>query len=311
MKKREAYKYKALKANGELIEGIVYALDQQDAFAKVIDKGYTPEVIEKTGAADKRAYERKGIEIDFSYSMFGKKSRIKPPAPTVQAVKKTSPVYRANFYGNTRNISAGGILFNTPQQLNIGAIINVIMELPDEDEKINSQCRVIRAYEVERDIKYEIAVCFIDLSVSAKKILNSKIRKISRRFDRREYERFTEEIKLFFDFNKIEEVKEEQLQQPQQPQVVKDKNKLTGKTIDISAGGLFFQGNLELRKDQIIEVDMQFEGTKKTIQTLAKVVRKSTKLNYDNPVFYTAIFFLNISNVDRNWLNKYIIDYNV
>lgn len=294
---REAYKYKAIKQDGELIEGIVYALNQQEAFAKILDQGYTPEVIEKTGLADQRAHERKKIEIEFLYSLFGQRAKIKPPA-----VQADNPVFKANFFGITQNISAGGLLFNTPQQLNIGTNINIILELPDEEEKIYAQCRVVRCYEIEQNIKYEIAVCFYDLPEQGKKILNSKIRKISRHFDRREYERFNEETKLYFDLPKIEQVEEK-------PKIEEKDNRFTGKSIDLSAGGMFFSGLIELKKDQIIEMEIRFEQAKKTIQTLGKVVR-SLEVSRDNQtLFHTAVFFLNISNADKNWINRYVIDY--
>lgn len=294
---REAYKYRALKQDGELIEGIVYALSQQEAFAKILDQGYTPEVIEKTGLADQRAHERKRIEIDFIYSLFGQRAKIKSPTAQLD-----SPVFKANFFGITQNISAGGLLFSTPQQLNIGTIINLILELPDEDEKIYAQCRVVRCSEIEQNVKYEIAVCFYDLSDQGKKILNSKIRKISRYFDRREYERFNEQTKLYFDFPKADQVEEK-------PQIVEKDNRFTGKTIDLSAGGMFFSGLTELKKDQIIEIEIRFEEVKKTIQTLGKVVRSMQVSNDNKILFHTAVFFLNISNADKNWLNRYVIDY--
>lgn len=294
---REAYKYRALKQDGELIEGIVYALSQQEAFAKILDQGYTPELIEKTGLADQRAHERKRIEIDFIYSLFGQRAKIKSSTAQLD-----SPVFKANFFGITQNISAGGLLFSTPQQLNIGTIINLILELPDEDEKIYAQCRVVRCYEIEQNVKYEIAVCFYDLSDQGKKILNSKIRKISRHFDRREYERFNEQTKLYFDFPKIDQVEEK-------PQIVEKDNRFTGKIIDLSAGGMFFRGLTDLRKDQIIEIEIRFEEVKKTIQTLGKVVRSMQVSNDNKIVFHTAVFFLNISNADKNWLNRYVIDY--
>ncbi|MFH1062057.1 MAG: PilZ domain-containing protein [Candidatus Omnitrophota bacterium] len=298
LEKREAYKYRALKQDGELIEGIVYALNQQEAFAKILEQGYTPEIIEKTELADQRAYERKQIELDFFYSLFGQRAKIK-----LAAVSVDSPVFKANFFGITQNISAGGLLFNTPRQLNIGTIINVTLELPDEDAKIYAQCRVIRCYEIEQDIKYEIAVCFSELPEQGKKILNSKIRKISRHFDRRAYERFNQETKLYFDFHKLEQVEEK-------PQIVEKENKFAGKTIDLSAGGMFFSGALELKKDQVIELEIRFETEKKTIQTLGKVVRSIEVPNSNKMLFHTAVFFLNISNSDKNWLNRYVMDYN-
>jgi c-di-GMP-binding flagellar brake protein YcgR len=298
LQKREAYKYRALKNDQELIEGIVYAFDQKEAFAKILEQGYTPEIIEKTDLADKRAYERKKIQIVVLYSLFGKRAKLK-----ATQTKSRQVVFSPNFYGVTQNISAGGLLFSTPRQLGIGTVINIILEFPDEDEKIQTQCRVIRCYEIERDIKYEIAVCFNDLAAQAKKIINSKIRKISRHFDRREYARFNEQTKLYFDLDKG--IKFEQASQAEEKDI-----RFVGKTIDISAGGMLFAGNADLKKDQVIEIEIKFEKENKTIFTLAKVVRVNQSGNSENKVFQTAVTFLNISNDDKNWLNRYVMDYN-
>jgi Tfp pilus assembly protein PilZ len=297
LEKREAYKYRALKQNGELIEGIVYAFSQQEAFAKILDQSYTPELIEKTDLADKRASERKQIEIEVVYSIFGQRTKIKP-----LAARADKPVFKASFFGISQNISAGGLLFNTPQQLNIGTMLNLILELPDEDEKIYTQCRVIRCYEIEQDIKYEIAVCFHELSEQGKEIINSKIRKISRHFDRRIYERFNQATKLYFELNNTEQTEEIS-------RSVEKDTRFEGKTIDISVGGMFFRGSLDLKKDQVIELEIRFEDLKKTIQTLGKVVRSIEVPNSNKSLFHTAVFFLNISNADKNWLNRYIMDY--
>jgi len=46
LEKRISFKYKAHGVGNKLVEGIVYAFDKQEAFAKILDRGPTPQILE-------------------------------------------------------------------------------------------------------------------------------------------------------------------------------------------------------------------------------------------------------------------------
>ncbi len=64
----------------------------------------------------------------------------------------------------TRNISAGGLLFASREPVPMGSVLSVSIELPEEGGPIECLSRVVRIDEVEMGKRYDIAVCYLDLT---------------------------------------------------------------------------------------------------------------------------------------------------
>ncbi|MBU1852701.1 MAG: Flp pilus assembly complex ATPase component TadA [Candidatus Omnitrophica bacterium] len=73
----------------------------------------------------------------------------------------------------TENISAGGLLFFSNKPLPFDAILDLKIEMPDNEDPIGCLAKVVRIEEAERDMSYNIAVCFLDMA-SVQKVRISK-----------------------------------------------------------------------------------------------------------------------------------------
>jgi len=67
-------------------------------------------------------------------------------------------------YTVTKNISCGGILFAFEQPISVGSILEIKLELPDGEKELECLARVVRIEELEENISYNIAICFLDLT---------------------------------------------------------------------------------------------------------------------------------------------------
>ncbi|MCM8796250.1 MAG: Flp pilus assembly complex ATPase component TadA, partial [Candidatus Omnitrophica bacterium] len=75
----------------------------------------------------------------------------------------------------TKDISAGGLAFYTNEPLPIGSILELNLELPDGKENIECLARVVRIDEIEEEKKYNIAVCFLDITGAERTRLNKYV----------------------------------------------------------------------------------------------------------------------------------------
>ena len=78
----------------------------------------------------------------------------------------------------TKNISAGGLLFISTEVLAPGAIMELNMDLPNSDETIECLARVVRVEDVGN--KYDIGVCFLDLTGAQRARLEKYVKSESR-----------------------------------------------------------------------------------------------------------------------------------
>jgi len=76
----------------------------------------------------------------------------------------------------TKNISAGGLLFYTEEPMQIGLILELKIELPDGKEPIECLAKVVRIEELEEK-RYNVAVCFLDITGADRNRLNKYIEK--------------------------------------------------------------------------------------------------------------------------------------
>lgn len=106
----------------------------------------------ESSKAEKRTYSRLGIKVNIRYRVVKSAAEL--------AKRQTEPEH----FSVTKNLSAGGLIFAGKEQVPIGAILELKIELPDAKEPIECLARVSRIEEVEIEKTYDIAVCFLDLS---------------------------------------------------------------------------------------------------------------------------------------------------
>ena len=106
----------------------------------------------KRPLVEKRLYARLNMKVNIRYRVIQSDVEL--------AKKNLSP----DQLSVTKNISAGGLLFTTPESITPGTIVELKIELPDTSQPIECLSRVVRAEEVREEKDYEIAVCFLDLS---------------------------------------------------------------------------------------------------------------------------------------------------
>ncbi len=112
--------------------------------------------------SDKRVYARLDSRVYVKYKLFNKK------------IQAGGLDYEPEQAGITKNISAGGLLFNTGEPLAEGTILDLVLELPGETS-IRCLAKVIRSQELVPNKSYDTAVCFLDLPNSERARLNRHV----------------------------------------------------------------------------------------------------------------------------------------
>lgn len=64
----------------------------------------------------------------------------------------------------TKNISAGGLLFNATEPIPVGSFLELNIELPADEEPIQCLARIVRIEEAEQYKSYNVAICFLDIT---------------------------------------------------------------------------------------------------------------------------------------------------
>ncbi len=135
---------------------------------EVVPEGPQSEVPQKEKSplpSDKRIYGRMDDRIYIRFKIF-------------KAAQNTSGVnFEPEMVGVTKNISAGGLLFNISEYFASGKIIEMKLELPDEARNVECLAKIIRCNEVIANKDYEVAVCFLDLPNSERRRLSRYINK--------------------------------------------------------------------------------------------------------------------------------------
>jgi type II secretion system protein E len=101
---------------------------------------------------DKRIYSRLDARINLRYKVFR------------SAEELLKRGYTPEHVSASKNISAGGLLFTAGQAIPVGAILELIIELPDGKESIECLARVVRVQEIELNKNYDTAACFLDIT---------------------------------------------------------------------------------------------------------------------------------------------------
>jgi hypothetical protein len=117
------------------------------------------ETISSLGS-EKRRYQRLNSKINLSYKVLKSKDDLLKRGLSPEQLSVT------------KNISAGGLLFYADEPLPIGSILELNLELPDGKEPIECLARTVRIDEMEEEKKYNIAVCFLDITGAERTRLN-------------------------------------------------------------------------------------------------------------------------------------------
>ncbi len=72
--------------------------------------------------------------------------------------------FRPEQFSITQNISAGGLLFLSNEELAFGSVLEISIDLPVGQETVQCLARVVRASESQKKGMFDIAVCFLDLT---------------------------------------------------------------------------------------------------------------------------------------------------
>ncbi|MDD5466046.1 MAG: ATPase, T2SS/T4P/T4SS family [Candidatus Omnitrophica bacterium] len=122
---------------------------------------FTPESAHPPKESGKRAYQRLNSRVNLRYKLLKSQGDLLKRGFTPEELSVTS------------NISAGGLLFFSDEILAVGSILELILELPGGGEDpIECLARVTRVEEMDQEGKYNIAVCFLDITGAQRGRLN-------------------------------------------------------------------------------------------------------------------------------------------
>jgi type II secretory ATPase GspE/PulE/Tfp pilus assembly ATPase PilB-like protein len=164
---------------------------RQDGWQKVISGLTTPEEVMKVTSVEDYVESEKGKEsaqsvyndnYSGSPSGFGKRAwgRLSSKINLrFKAFKSQEELLKRGFKPEqlsvTRDISAGGLLFISNESLEIGSILELKIELPNDEEPIECLARVVRIDETDQANAYNVAICFLDIAGAERSRLNKYI----------------------------------------------------------------------------------------------------------------------------------------
>jgi len=123
----------------------------------------TPLTKKEVRRIERRAFIRLDLEVQVRYH-------------TLSSNELSKYNYRPEQYSSTRNLSAGGLVFIAHEQLKISSVLELEVELPKIKEPVHCLARTVRVMETEKENRYEIAICFLDLSGSDRAKLDQYVK---------------------------------------------------------------------------------------------------------------------------------------
>ncbi|MGE5308166.1 MAG: ATPase, T2SS/T4P/T4SS family [Deltaproteobacteria bacterium] len=123
---------------------------QEEAHEREEKAEAKPAAEETPSGAERRVFVRLDNSISVRYKVFRTSDEL--------AVRGIRP----DEISITRNISAGGLLFISPEALSPGMIVELYIDIPHASETIECLARVVRVEDVGN--RYDVGVCFLDLS---------------------------------------------------------------------------------------------------------------------------------------------------
>ncbi len=121
-------------------------------------------VLEKS--IDRRIFVRLLANVNIAYRLIkdsNNPDQIEDSAPETVAV--------------TKDISAGGLAFYLKEEISEGSILELKIDLPNQEQSIRCLSKVMRDQSVDGTPFYEMAVCFLDLSVRDRQFLDKYVEK--------------------------------------------------------------------------------------------------------------------------------------
>jgi hypothetical protein len=100
---------------------------------------------------EKRAFMRLDVQVNIHHRVL-----------SVSELEKKN--LKLEQYSVTKNLSAGGLVFALPEQLKVGSVLELEIELPRDKTIIRCYAKTVRITESEEKGNYDISLCFLDLS---------------------------------------------------------------------------------------------------------------------------------------------------
>lgn len=69
-----------------------------------------------------------------------------------------------NDLSMTKNISAGGILFEVKEKLNMSEVLDLVIDIPSSDKLIEATGKVVRIEELDSMGRYDVGMEFIEIA---------------------------------------------------------------------------------------------------------------------------------------------------
>ena len=86
-------------------------------------------------------------------------------------------IFKPEHLAVTKNISAGGMMLVVQTLMPVGAIMDMKLDLPGEDESIQCLAKVVRIDEAKQPKTFIVSLHFLDITSAARAQLNRYIDK--------------------------------------------------------------------------------------------------------------------------------------
>ncbi|MCM8781052.1 MAG: Flp pilus assembly complex ATPase component TadA [Candidatus Omnitrophica bacterium] len=126
---------------------------------------WEPQQTSPLSEQDRRSYLRLNTKINMKYKIF----------KSVQDL--TQQGFQPEQLSVTKNISAAGLLFISDEPIALASVLELNIELPDGKEPIQCLARVVRIEEINN--RYDVGVCFLDITAADKARLNKYVESTS------------------------------------------------------------------------------------------------------------------------------------
>ena len=169
MKKEAVSKgMRTLRQNGwrKVIDGITIP-EEVMKVTSAESRTISPETLSpETFTSDKRIYDRLDTKISIRYKAF----------KSLEDLTKRTGVVPETF-SICKNISGGGLLFVSNEEIPAGFTLSLKIELPDGENPIETLAKVIRT-EKNDDGHYDVAVCFLDMASGDRLRLDKYVKEV-------------------------------------------------------------------------------------------------------------------------------------
>ncbi len=107
---------------------------------------------EKETGSERRVFQRLDSRVNIRYKIFNSEAELLRHGYTPERITAT------------KNIGAGGLLFASPENIALGAFLDLVIEIPDSNVPVTCLAKVLRSEEVSSGSRYDVGVCFMGLS---------------------------------------------------------------------------------------------------------------------------------------------------